>query len=70
MTQLEIARKGSISEEMKKCAEVEGVSPEFIRDGVEKGTIVVIRNIKHSTIAPLAIRQRTQDKNQCQYRNI
>jgi phosphomethylpyrimidine synthase len=55
MTQLEIARKGSISEEMKKCAEVEGVSPEFIRDGVEKGTIVVIRNIKHNTIVPLAL---------------
>ncbi len=55
MTQLEIARKGSISEEMKKCAEVEGVSPEFIRDGVEKGTIVVIRNIKHSTIVPLSL---------------
>jgi phosphomethylpyrimidine synthase len=55
MTQLETARKGSISEEMKKCAEVEGVSPEFIRDGVEKGTIVVIRNKKHSTIVPLSL---------------
>jgi phosphomethylpyrimidine synthase len=55
MTQLDIARKGSISEEMKKSAAVEGVSPEFIRDGVEKGTIVVIRNIKHNTIAPIAL---------------
>lgn len=55
MTQLEQARKGLISEEMKKCAEAEGVSPEFIRDGIEKGTIVVVRNIKHITIAPLAI---------------
>jgi phosphomethylpyrimidine synthase len=55
MTQLEQARKGQISEEMKKCAEVEGVSPEFIRNGIEKGTIVVVRNIKHVTIAPLAI---------------
>ena len=27
MTQLDIARKGSISKEMKKSAEVEGVSP-------------------------------------------
>jgi len=55
MTQLEQARKGLISEEIKKCAEMEGVSSEFIRDGVEKGTIVVIRNIKHNTIAPLAL---------------
>ena len=55
MTQLERARKGLISEEMRQCAEGEGVSPEFIRDGVAKGTIVVIRNKKHSAIAPLAI---------------
>ena len=55
MTQLEQARKGLISEEMKKCAEMEAVSPEFIRSGIEKGTIVIVRNIRHSTIAPLAI---------------
>jgi phosphomethylpyrimidine synthase len=55
MTQLEAARKGILSEEMKQCAETEGVSPEFIRNGVEKGTIVVIRNIKHTSIAPLAV---------------
>ncbi|HVO65862.1 MAG TPA: phosphomethylpyrimidine synthase ThiC [Syntrophales bacterium] len=55
MTQLEQARNGLISEEMKKSAEMEGVPPEFIRSGIEKGTIVVVRNIKHNTIAPLAI---------------
>ena len=55
MTQLEIARKGEISEEMKICAGNEGVEPEFIRKGVEDGNIVVIRNKKHSFILPLAI---------------
>jgi phosphomethylpyrimidine synthase len=55
MTQLKRARKGFISQEMKLCAKKEGVSPESIRDGVEKGTIVVVRNKKHTAIAPLAI---------------
>ena len=55
MTQLETARKNEISEEMKICAEHEGVGPEFIRKGVEDGNIVVIRNNKHKSISPLAI---------------
>jgi len=55
MTQLDAARKGILTEEMKRCADEEGVSPEFIRDGLKKGTIVVTRNIKHTAIAPLAI---------------
>ncbi|MDL1969069.1 MAG: phosphomethylpyrimidine synthase ThiC [Deltaproteobacteria bacterium] len=55
MTQLEMARKNNISEEMEICAEYEGVDPEFIRKGVENGNIVVIRNKKHKSISPLAI---------------
>lgn len=55
MTQLEIAREGNISEEMKICAGREGVTPEFIRKGVEEGNIVVVRNNKHTDILPLAI---------------
>lgn len=55
MTQLEIARKGKISPEMEQCAAVEGVSPEFIRRGIEEGTIVVTRNNVHAAVRPLAI---------------
>ncbi|MBN1827908.1 MAG: phosphomethylpyrimidine synthase ThiC [Deltaproteobacteria bacterium] len=55
MTQLEMARQGILSEEMKICARDEGVDPHFIRKGVEEGTIVVVRNRKHGTVAPLAI---------------
>ncbi|MBW2165967.1 MAG: phosphomethylpyrimidine synthase ThiC, partial [Deltaproteobacteria bacterium] len=55
MTQLEMARKNKISEEMEICAEYEGIDPEFIRKGVENGNIVVIRNKKHKSISPLAI---------------
>ena len=55
MTQLEKARKGVITDEMKICAGDEGVEPEYIRHGVAEGTIVICRNINHTTIKPLAI---------------
>jgi phosphomethylpyrimidine synthase len=55
MTQLEMARQGKISEEMKLCAEKEGVAPEFIRQGIKDGNIVVIRNNRHTDIIPLAV---------------
>ena len=55
MTQLEIAGKGQISEEMRLCAETEGVDPEFIRAGVAAGTIVVVRNNRHGAIRPVAV---------------
>ena len=40
---------------MRLCAETEGVTPEFIRQGVADGTIVVVRNKKHANIRPAAI---------------
>ncbi|WP_408997881.1 phosphomethylpyrimidine synthase ThiC [Syntrophus buswellii] len=55
MTQLEAARLGIATEEMKLCADKEGVTPEVIRRGVEEGSIVVIRNNLHNSIVPLAV---------------
>ena len=55
MTQLEKARQGIISDEMKICAGVECVEPEYIRQGLVDGTIVICRNVKHTAIRPLAI---------------
>jgi phosphomethylpyrimidine synthase len=55
MTQLEKARKGLVTEEMKICAAEEGVEPEYIRQGMVDGFIVVCRNVNHTTIKPLAI---------------
>ncbi|MDZ4200407.1 MAG: phosphomethylpyrimidine synthase ThiC, partial [Kiritimatiellia bacterium] len=55
MKQLEAARKGVVTEEMKLCAQREGVSAEFIRRGVEDGTIVVVRNNLRRNVEPLAI---------------
>jgi phosphomethylpyrimidine synthase len=55
MTQLEAARRGMITEQMKIAAASEGVSPEFIRDGLAAGTIVICHNIKHSNGIPLPV---------------
>ncbi len=55
MTQLETALKGEISEEMEICAGNEGVTPEFIRKGIEEGTIALVRNNRHTSVSPLAI---------------
>jgi len=54
-TQLEMARQGIISDEMISCARSESVDPEFIRKGIEDGTIVVVRNNRHTSIPALAI---------------
>jgi len=48
MTQLEMAKAGKISGEMKRIAKVEGVSPEFIRRGIARGTIVIPKNKNRS----------------------
>ncbi len=45
MTQLEAARKGKVTEEMEKVAYAEHVSPEFVREGVAAGRIVIPKNI-------------------------
>lgn len=54
MTQIQDARKGIITEEMKAVAKVEGVDEEFIRKSVAKGTIVIPSNV-HRNINPCGI---------------
>jgi phosphomethylpyrimidine synthase len=46
-TQLSHAKEGIITEEMRMVAEDEKVSPEFVRDGVAAGTIVIPKNVNH-----------------------
>lgn len=43
-TQLDRARDGEITEEMKEAAVYDDVSPEFIRDGIANGHIVIYGN--------------------------
>ena len=54
MTQIEQARQGIITEEMRKAALSEGVTADFIREGIASGNTVVCKNKLHN-IAPLAI---------------
>ncbi len=55
MTQLEYARRGLVTEKMQTAAAAEGMPPEFIRDGVAAGTIVICHNNKHANGTPLAV---------------
>ncbi|MBA7568848.1 MAG: phosphomethylpyrimidine synthase ThiC [Dehalococcoidia bacterium] len=62
MTQLELARKGIISPQMRLVAEGEGVEAEFICQGVAEGTIVIPANIKHTNLVPCGIGQGLKTK--------
>jgi phosphomethylpyrimidine synthase len=53
--QIEEALKGFITPEMKRVAEYEDVDPEFIREGIREGTIVVLANNRHRDFTPKAI---------------
>lgn len=56
-TQMQLARQGVITEAMRTVAEQEGVSPEFIRNGVAKGTIAICCNINHKNLIPRGVGQ-------------
>jgi phosphomethylpyrimidine synthase len=62
MTQLEMAREGKISPQMKLVAEREGVEAEVIRQRVAEGTIVIPANIKHQNLVPGGIGQGLKTK--------
>jgi phosphomethylpyrimidine synthase len=55
MTQLELAREGTISPQMELVARYEGVDAEFVRQGVAAGTIVIPANIDHKNLVPCGI---------------
>lgn len=55
MTQLSSALKGLVTPEMEQVAANEGVTPEYIRQGVAEGTIVIPRNSGRQNISPTGI---------------
>ncbi len=55
MTQLELARQGTISPQISLVAKNEGVEAEFIRQGVAEGTIVIPANTNHKNLVPCGI---------------
>jgi phosphomethylpyrimidine synthase len=54
-TQLDFARQGTITDKMQAAARAEGVTPEFIRDGIAAGNIIICHNIKHVGGTPLPV---------------
>ncbi|HET6419218.1 MAG TPA: phosphomethylpyrimidine synthase ThiC [Geobacteraceae bacterium] len=55
MTQLEYARQGIVTDKMIEAAAAEGVTAEFIRDGIAAGNIVICHNNRHAGGRPLAV---------------
>lgn len=47
MTQLESARRGITTAEMRRVAARENVSAEFVRDEVARGRLVIPANVRH-----------------------
>jgi phosphomethylpyrimidine synthase len=62
MTQLELAKEGTISPQMSLVAENEGVEAEFIRRGVAEGTMVIPANTNHTNLVPCGIGQGLKTK--------
>lgn len=55
MTQLELARQGILSSQMKYIAQHEGVSEEFIQQYVAEGKIIIPANVNHVNLVPRGI---------------
>ncbi|MCX7822295.1 MAG: phosphomethylpyrimidine synthase ThiC [Syntrophobacterales bacterium] len=62
MTQIEMAKKGIISEEMRKAAEADSISPELLRDLIASGRAVLPKNVNHSFEKILAIGEKLRTK--------
>ncbi len=54
-SQMHLARQGEITEEMKYVAAREELSPEFIRDEIARGRMIIPANINHKCLEPMAI---------------
>lgn len=54
-TQIISAKEGIITDEMKAVAEYEGLEPEFIRKGVEDGSIVILKNNQRKGSIPVGV---------------
>ncbi|MFH1190467.1 MAG: phosphomethylpyrimidine synthase ThiC [Candidatus Omnitrophota bacterium] len=62
MTQIEYARKGKISPEMRRVARDEGLDPEFIRRGISGGRIVIPKNARRRIRSICGIGHRLRTK--------
>jgi len=49
------ARSGSITEEIKEIAKIEGVAPEKLRTRIAEGRVVILRNLRRSDLKVVAL---------------
>lgn len=54
-TQLHYARQGIVTEEMDFVAQAEGLDPEFVRDEIARGRLIIPANVHHPHLAPIGI---------------
>ena len=54
-TQMYYARKGEITEAMRFVAKREKLNPEYVRDEVKRGRMIIPANIHHTRLEPMAI---------------
>ncbi len=62
MTQLELAKQGTISPQMEAVARQEGLEPELVRQSVEKGVVVIPANVNHRNLVPCGVGQGLRTK--------
>ncbi|MBQ7394114.1 MAG: phosphomethylpyrimidine synthase ThiC [Lentisphaeria bacterium] len=62
MTQMEQAKKGIITPEIRQVAQTELRSPEWVRQGVADGRIVIPANIHHAGLKPCGIGRELRTK--------
>jgi len=55
MTQLELARQGTVSDLMIQAAAAEGIDPEVLRRRIAEGTAIICHNRKRKNGLPLAV---------------
>jgi phosphomethylpyrimidine synthase len=55
MTQLELARKGTVSPHIKHVAKTEGVGADFVMHGLVAGNVIIPANSNHANLVPCGI---------------
>lgn len=54
-TQIEVAKRGQITEEMRIVAKDEGESPQALCQRIAQGTVIITRNIQREKVHPIGI---------------
>ena len=55
MTQIELARKGTISPQVESVAQKEGLEADFVLQGLLEGKIIIPANARHENLVPCGI---------------